>query len=215
MKKNYKLLMDCEIEKIKKTMKRPSLLLHACCAPCSSAVLETLNEYFNITLYFYNPNIYPESEYDFRYKELKRLCDEMGLCEVNVICEKYNNEEFEKIARGLEDLPECSERCEKCYRLRLKKSFIYAKENGYDYVTTTLSVSPHKNAQWLNEIGLKLENEYNIKYLCSDFKKNEGYKRSCQLSAQYNLYRQNYCGCIYSKRYAEKRLKQDGGRNDY
>ncbi|MBE7027818.1 MAG: epoxyqueuosine reductase QueH [Ruminococcaceae bacterium] len=215
MKKNYKLFMDCEIEKIKKAGLKPSLLLHACCAPCSSAVLETLNEYFNITLYFYNPNIYPESEYDFRYKELNRLRDEMGLSKVNVIYEKYNNEEFEEIARGLEDLPECSERCEKCYRLRLSKSFLYARENGYDYVTTTLSVSPHKNAQWLNEIGISLENEFSVKYLCSDFKKNEGYKRSCQLSLEYNLYRQNYCGCIYSKRYAEKKLKQDGGRNDY
>lgn len=203
MKKNYKLLMDAEIENIKNCQKKPTLLLHACCAPCSSAVLEVLHDYFNITLYFYNPNIYPESEFYFRAEELEKLLQKMKLEDVSVLKAEYDNDKFEEITKGLEMLKEGGARCEKCYRLRLEKSVSYAKENGFDYVTTTLSISPHKNAMWLNEIGIELSKEYNIKYLCSDFKKGEGYKRSCQLSKEYNLYRQNYCGCIYSKQYAE------------
>ncbi len=203
IKKNYKILMDEEIKKIKALDKKPTLLLHACCAPCSSAVLESLREHFLITLYFYNPNISPEGEFVFRLDELKRLVAEMGMNTTEVISPLYNPEEFYDIAKGLESLPEGSERCAKCYRLRLEKSVLYAKENGFDYVTTTLSISPYKNAQWLNEIGLELSEKYGVKYLFSDFKKGNGYKRSCQLSEEFNLYRQNYCGCIYSKKQAD------------
>ena len=199
MKINYKLRMDAEIEKIKKTEVKPTLLLHACCAPCSSAVLENLSKYFNITLFFYNPNISPESEFLFRLDELNRLACEMDLNEINVIAPEYDNSEFESVVKGMENLAEGGERCRKCYRLRLEKSVIYASDNQFDYVTTTLSISPHKNAQWLNEIGLELCEKYSMKYLCSDFKKDEGYKRSCYLSNKYNLYRQDYCGCVYSK----------------
>jgi len=199
MKVNYKLKMDAEIENIKKSGLKPKLLLHACCAPCSSAVLEQLCDVFEITLFFYNPNISPESEFTFRLEELERLTNEMDLSDIRIIAPPYDNSEFENIAKGMEDIPEGGARCAKCYRLRLEKTVAYAKENGFDYVTTTLSISPYKNAQWLNEIGLELAERYGVKYLCSDFKKGEGYKRSCTLSAQYNLYRQNYCGCIYSK----------------
>ena len=199
IKKNYKLLMDEEIERIKVSGKKPALLLHACCAPCSSAVLEQLKEYFDITVFFYNPNISPESEFVFRLDELKKLVDEMGIDTTKVISPLYNPDEFYDIAKGLESLPEGSERCARCYKLRLERSFLYAKENGFDYVTTTLSISPYKNAQWLNEIGAELSEKYGVKYLFSDFKKGDGYKRSMELSTLYNLYRQNYCGCIYSK----------------
>ncbi len=201
---NYKKLMDKEIEKISGLEKKPSLLLHACCAPCSSAVLELLCEYFDITLYFYNPNISPESEFTFRLEELKRLTAAMELADVTVVAPPYDSREFEAIAIGLEDLPEGGARCEKCYRLRLDKSIAYAKENGFDYVTTTLSISPYKNARWLNEIGCELGEHYGVTYLVSDFKKGEGYKRSCFLSKEYDLYRQNYCGCTYSKQFADK-----------
>lgn len=198
MKINYKILMDKEIEYIKTLGKKPTLLLHACCAPCSSAVLEVLEKTFDITLFFYNPNISPESEFTFRLDELKRLIPEMGLS-ADVVAPLYDNEEFESVIKGMETLPEGGERCRACYRLRLDKSVSYAEENGFDYVTTTLSISPHKNAAWLNEIGQELVAKYDVKYLVSDFKKGEGYKRSCTLAEKYKLYRQNYCGCIYSK----------------
>ncbi len=198
MKINYKILMDKEIEYIKTLGKKPKLLLHACCAPCSSAVLENLSEYFDITLFFYNPNISPEEEFAFRLEELKRFVPEMGLS-AEVVSPPYDNEEFETVIKGMETLPEGGERCMVCYRLRLEKSVSYAKENAFDYVTTTLSISPYKNARWLNEIGYELGEKYGIKYLVSDFKKGDGYKRSCALSEKYNLYRQNYCGCVYSK----------------
>lgn len=199
MKVNYKLIMDKEIELAKNAGIKPTLLLHACCAPCSSAVLELLSEVFDITLFFYNPNISPESEFIFRLYELKRLVNEMDLKDIDVVAPKYDNSEFEAIVKGMEDIPEGGARCEKCYRLRLSKSVSYAKEKGFDYVTTTLSISPYKNAQWLNEIGKELAEQYGVKYLLSDFKKGDGYKRSCILSNEYNLYRQNYCGCVYSK----------------
>ena len=190
--------MDKEIEYIKTLGKKPKLLLHACCAPCSSAVLENLAEIFDITLFFYNPNISPEEEFTFRLEELRRLVPEMGLS-ADVVSPPYDNEEFESVIKGMETLPEGGERCKACYRLRLEKSVSFAKENGFDYVTTTLSISPYKNAQWLNEIGKEMGEKYGVKYLFSDFKKGDGYKRSCALSENYNLYRQNYCGCVYSK----------------
>ncbi len=199
MKVNYKKIFDEEINKIKALSKKPTLLLHACCAPCSSAVLELLNEIFDITLFFYNPNIYPKEEFVFRLDELKRLTKAMGFDKIDTVSPEYDPGEFEAIAKGMENLPEGGGRCAKCYRLRLEKAAAYAKENKSDYFTTTLSISPYKNASWLNEIGLELQEQYGICYLCSDFKKGDGYKRSCTLSQEYNLYRQNYCGCVYSK----------------
>lgn len=204
MKINYQKIMEQEIEKIKDNQNKPTLLLHACCAPCTSAVLEYLDKYFDVTLFFYNPNIAPESEFDFRLEELKRLVVEMKLQNINIVTPQYNPKEFENMAEGLHAIPEGGARCKKCYRLRLRAAVEYAAENHFDYVTTTLSVSPHKNADWLNEIGIELSESCGAKYLCSDFKKKEGYKRSIELSRQYNLYRQNYCGCVYSKRFADQ-----------
>lgn len=206
-KKNYSLILENTINENKKAELRPSLLLHACCAPCSSYVLEYLSAHFDITLLFYNPNISPKEEYDFRAKELQRLIGEMPLpAGIKIITEEYAPEEFYQIAKGLEDLAEGGERCKKCYELRLSRTADLAKKLGFDYFTTTLSISPYKNAEWLNTIGENLANAVGIKYLFSDFKKKNGYKRSCELSEQYDLYRQNYCGCEFSKRVAK--LKQ-------
>lgn len=197
---NYQNETDRQLEYIKALPHRPSLLLHACCAPCSSYVLEYLNGYFDITLYFYNPNISPKEEYDYRLKELKKLVMEMPLEDnVNIIDGRYTPELFESTAKGKEDEKEGGSRCYDCYSLRLKKAYEAAKKGGFDYFTTTLSISPYKNAEWLNTIGKGLEKENGPKWLFSDFKKKNGYKRSCELSAQYGLYRQNFCGCIYSK----------------
>lgn len=184
---------------------RKRLLLHACCAPCSSYVLEYLTKYFDIDLFYYNPNISPYPEYEKRISELKRLITEMPLNgNATIIDGKYDPERFADIANGLEALPEGGERCFKCYRLRMEEAAKTASEQGYDYFTTTLSISPHKNAEKINEIGQELEQKYRVKYLYADFKKRDGYKRSIQLSREYGLYRQNYCGCIYSKTAAEK-----------
>lgn len=199
--------MQKEIEYTKTLPQKPTLLLHACCAPCSSAVLEVLVEHFDITIFFYNPNISPKSEFDYRLEELHRLLVEMNLTEINIISPDYDESEFLNIAKGQETLPEGGARCKDCYRLRLEKTAEHAKKGGFDYFTTTLSVSPYKNAQALNEIGGALGEEYGVKYLLSDFKKGDGYKRSCQLSREYNLYRQNYCGCVFSKAQAEEREK--------
>lgn len=189
-----------ELEKIinSNSGKKPSLLLHACCAPCSSYVLEYLNSHFDITLFFYNPNIYPKEEYQKRLDELKRLVQEMEL-EIKIIEADYEPNEFFEISKGLEKLPERSERCKKCYRLRLEKAADQAQKGGYDYFCTTLSISPHKNAEWINEIGNELSDTYGIQFLPSDFKKKNGYIRSIELSRKYNLYRQNFCGCVFSK----------------
>ena len=184
--------------------RKPTLLLHACCAPCSSYVLEYLSQYFSITLFFYNPNIAPKEEYRFRAEELKHLVGEMELpSPIQVLEGAYEPEAFTAIAAGLEDLPEGGSRCQKCYRLRLRKTAELAKKLGFDYYTTTLSISPYKNAEWLNEIGVEEGNRLGVRYLPSDFKKRNGYKRSCELSVQYGLYRQDYCGCIYSRRAAK------------
>ncbi|MDO5398025.1 MAG: epoxyqueuosine reductase QueH [bacterium] len=207
MKQNYQIILEREIKKITDAKRRPRLLMHACCAPCSSYVMEYLASVFDMTMYFYNPNISPESELIFRGSELERLIHEMPLSgHVELIRAEYEHERFIEIARGMEQLPEGGERCFKCYELRLRKTAEYAKENGFEYFSTTLSISPHKNSQKLNEIGSELSEEYGIPYLFSDFKKRGGYKRSCELSAEYNLYRQNYCGCIYSKAQSIKSL---------
>ncbi len=203
---NYQLILDKEIEKIKASANKPTLLLHACCAPCSSYVLEYLSQIFKITLYFYNPNISPEKEYIFRLDELKRLTGEMlPESDIEVVNAEYEPELFYEMAKGMEEMKEGGERCFKCYEMRLKKAASAAKDGGYDYFTTTLSISPHKNAQKLNEIGKMLSDEYGVSYLFSDFKKKGGYKRSCELSQQFGLYRQDYCGCVYSKAEALKR----------
>ncbi len=203
LKQNFSLMTEAEIEKIKQSGSKPSLLLHVCCAPCSSYVLEYLSSYFSITLYYYNPNISPESEYLFRLEELRRLLSEFSAGkDVNILPCEYDPLSFINIAKGLEDLPEGGERCKKCYHLRLEKTAQAAKEKQFDYFTTTLSISPYKNAQWLNDIGAELSKEYAVQYLFSDFKKKNGYKRSIELSKEYDLYRQDYCGCAYSKRQA-------------
>ena len=205
-KKNYSLILEQTIKACRAEGKRPTLLLHACCAPCSSYVLEYLCEHFEITLLFYNPNISPEEEYIFRERELRRLIGEMPLPSgIKVISEEYDPQEFYNIAKGLEDLREGGERCKRCYELRLSRSAKLAKELGFDYFTTTLSISPYKNAEWLNTIGKAQADAHSVKYLFSDFKKKNGYKRSCELSEQYGLYRQNYCGCEFSKRQAESK----------
>ena len=177
--------------------KKPSLLLHACCAPCSSYVLEYLSPHFEITLFFSNPNISPEEEYQKRLCELKRLVLEMGLS-VKIIEDDYSPEDFFDMSKGLETLPEGGERCRKCYQLRLHKTAARAKQGGFDYFCTTLSISPYKNAQWINEIGEELSKEFCVPFLPSDFKKKNGYKRSIELSRKYDLYRQNFCGCVFS-----------------
>ncbi len=197
---NYQKELDKLLIKLKKEERVPTLLLHCCCAPCSSYVLEYLSEYFKITVFFYNPNIDPESEYTKRILELQRLIASMNLKHpVSFIAGQYDSERFYEMAKGLETVKEGGERCFKCYELRLREAAEIAKEGEFEYFTTTLSISPHKNAQKLNEIGQRLGEEYGVEYLLSDFKKKNGYKRSIELSEEYGLYRQNYCGCVFSK----------------
>jgi predicted adenine nucleotide alpha hydrolase (AANH) superfamily ATPase len=208
-KENYSLLLEKTLDEAVKSGARPSLLLHACCAPCSSYVLEYLAKYFDITVFFFNPNISPESEYEFRLSELRRLVCEMPLpSSVKVMNGRYDPSEFYEMAKGLEELPEGGSRCKGCYSLRLSETARVAKENGFDYFTTTLSISPYKNAEWLNSIGKEEGEKYGVDYLFSDFKKKNGYKRSCILSTEYGLYRQDYCGCEFSKKATEKRKQE-------
>ena len=198
---NYQKILDLKLKEIKNSRTIPTLLLHACCAPCSSYVLEYLSNYFKITIYYYNPNIHPENEYKRRIEELKKFLTEFKTTnKVNLIEASYIPNEYFNAVKGLEDLGEKSNRCYECYKLRMNEAAKYAKENNYDYFTTTLSISPYKISSWINEIGEELQNKYNINYLYADFKKKNGYKRSLELSKKYNLYRQDYCGCIYSKR---------------
>lgn len=225
---NYYIHFAKQLEKIDKENKK-KLLLHACCCPCSSHCLEVLSQHnFEITIFFYNPNIDEKEEYMKRYEELIRFTKEADFAKnVKIVDGGYDPEVFFDMAKGLEDLPERGKRCYLCYEMRLKKTFEYAKENGYDYFSTTLSISPFKNAEWLNEIGKRLESEDSlestsgerlenvecadaknadgVKFLYSDFKKKNGYKRSIELSEEYNLYRQNYCGCIFSKQERERK----------
>ena len=194
---NYNL----ECEKILNSINlehKPSLLLHSCCAPCSSAVLERISKYFKITILFYNPNITDYEEYLKRKEELKRLIKDVGY-DIKIMDCDYDKEKFISLALGLENKKEGDIRCYKCYKLRLEKTAMEARNNNFDYFTTTLSISPYKNSKWLNEIGEELALKYNINYLYADFKKKNGYKRSIELSNIYHLYRQDYCGCIYSK----------------
>ncbi len=194
MKTNYQIIMENIINNLKN---KPNLLLHACCGVCSSSVLEKLYPYFNITVLYYNPNIYPEEEYNKRLDTLKKLIKKT---KYNIKIKEigYDSDKFDKISIGLENEKEGGERCTKCFYLRLEETAKLAKKENYDYFCTTLSVSPYKDSQKLNKIGKILEEKYDIKYLYSDFKKKEGYKRSNELSKEYKLYRQNYCGCKYS-----------------
>lgn len=209
MKENYQKILDKTICNIIRENRIPSLLLHSCCAPCSSYVLEYLAQFFDITIFYYNPNISPEEEFIKRALEQRRLIEEMPLKRpVKFIEGNYDSERFFEIAKGLEHAKEGGERCFKCYRLRLEETAKIAKQNNFDYFTTTLSISPLKNARVLNAIGGELGEKYDVRYLFSDFKKKEGYKRSCELSRIYSLYRQNYCGCVYSKAEALRREKR-------
>ncbi|MEG0825955.1 MAG: epoxyqueuosine reductase QueH [Bacilli bacterium] len=196
---NYQL----ELEKIIKENEgtTPTLLLHSCCGPCSSYVLEYLSKYFKITILYYNPNIDTLFEYNKRYNEQIRIIKELPVInKISIIEVPYNNLEYLNYIKGLEQELEGGSRCSKCYLLRLEKTAQLALKNKFEYFTTTLTVSPYKNANKINEIGQMLEKKYHISYLYSDFKKKEGYKRSIILSKEYNLYRQDYCGCIFSKK---------------
>lgn len=205
---NYQLELEKIIKENSNNNIVPTLLLHSCCAPCSSYVIEYLSSYFKITVYYYNPNISPFEEYNKRVKEEIRLIKEMPTkYEVKFIEGDYDNDKYNELCNGLENELEGGKRCSKCYNLRLEKTAQIALKNKFEYFATTLTVSPYKNAQKLNQIGFELSKKYNINYLPSDFKKNNGYKRSIELSKIYNLYRQNYCGCIYSKRISEIKNK--------
>ena len=189
MKIDYNLKMKDQISQLSG---KPRLLLHVCCAPCSSAVIERLKEHFNITLYYFNPNTYPQNEYILRAEQFAKLTD-LPL----VVCE-YDHKQFLKAIEGLEDMQEGGERCQKCIGLRMGKSFEYAKANNFDFVTTTLSISPHKDTQFINNCGEELQQKYGVAYLYGDFKKENGYLNSINLSKQFDLYRQDYCGCEFS-----------------
>ena len=182
---------------IKNLDNKPRLLVHACCAPCSSHTLLLLKNYFDIDVFYSNDNIYPYSEYEHRLNEILDFTKKID-SSINVLYDEYNEDDYNNAVKGLEHLGEKTKRCYECYKLRMEKTAKFAKENNYDYFTTTLSISPHKIERWINEIGYDLENKYNVKYLYSNFKKEDGYKHSIELSKEYNLYRQDYCGCKYS-----------------
>lgn len=202
---NYQQLLDKELEKLTAEGRIPSLLLHSCCAPCSSYTLEYLSQHFEMTVFYYNPNIYPEEEYLRRVEEQKRFIAEFPAAHpIKLIIGSYDPREFFGAVKGLEHVPEGGERCFECYRLRLEKTARLAAEQGFEYFTTTLSISPYKNAAKLGEIAAELSGIYKVKALPTDLKKREGYKRSIELSKQYGLYRQDYCGCIFSKQEREK-----------
>ena len=195
MKENYQIILDKTLKSLKE---RKKLLLHSCCGPCSSYVLNYLTNYFDITVYYYNPNIHPKKEYLKRMNEQKRLIKELNNPGITFLNANYNSNDYFKRVKGFEELEEGSIRCHICFHLRMEKAAKYALANNFDYFATTLSVSPYKNSMVLNDIGLQLEEDLNIKYLQADFKKKEGYKKSIMLSKEYSLYRQEYCGCIYS-----------------
>lgn len=218
-KRNYQRELEQSIQKIQQRGgEAPKLLLHSCCAPCSSYVLEYLSQFFQITVLYYNPNIYPQEEYDMRVEEQKTFIERFSkkaseqtepdrkFLAIDFVEGRYEKERFYQAVKGLEDIPEGGERCFQCYELRLREAAEYALRLGMDYFTTTLSISPLKNADRLNEIGERLAKEYGIAYLSSDFKKKNGYKRSVELSQEYGMYRQDYCGCIFSKQEREKKL---------
>lgn len=210
--RNYTKELERLIQKLQQEGKVPRLLLHACCAPCSSAVLEYLSQYFAITLLYYNPNIAPLEEYQKREAELRRLVSQMKFIHpVELLPCQYDGQAFVQAARGLEGEPEGGKRCEACFRLRLRYAAQEAARLRFDYYTTTLSISPMKNAPLLNQLGEEIGREFGVAHLPSDFKKKDGYKRSVQLSKEYDLYRQDYCGCAFSKaqRQREKEEREE------
>lgn len=199
-KVNYQLETDKIIKDVLNKGTAPSLMLHSCCAPCSSYTLEYLSQFFCITVFYYNPNISPEEEFEKRFNEQKRLIEALpAKNKISLVKGEYNPDEFFEISRGLENAKEGGERCFECYRLRLEKTAQFAKQMGFDYFCTTLSISPLKNSQKINEIGFETAEKYGVSWLPSDFKKKEGFKRSIELSREYDLYRQDFCGCIFSK----------------
>ena len=206
-RRNYQRELEAVIKENESKSRVPRLLLHSCCAPCSSYVLEYLSDYFEITVFYYNPNISPAEDYEKRAAEQQHLIRELPAKHpIHLVVGAYEPERFYAVSRGLEQVPEGGERCFRCFRLRLEEAAKMAAEGGFDYFATTLTISPLKNAQKLNEIGEELSELYKVEHLPSDFKKKNGYKRSVELSALYGLYRQNYCGCVFSKRDAEERL---------
>lgn len=202
---NYNIKMKEEIDKLDS---KARLLLHSCCAPCSTQVIKRLMENFNIEVFFFNPNIYPKDEYMKRLEEQRRLVNEMGL-DYRVVDIGFKDELFYESIKGLEHLGEGSERCNNCFELRLRETAKYARENNFDYFATTLTISPMKNAQVINKIGEKTAEEYGVKFLYSDFKKENGFKKSIEISKDFDLYRQDYCGCVFSKRERDERLKEN------
>lgn len=208
MKQNYQLLLDQTIQRLQGENRVPKLLLHSCCAPCSSYVLEYLSNYFYITVFYYNPNIYPDEEYTKRVEEQKRFIEKLPTkYPVSFVEGDFEKNLFYDRIKGLEQEPEGGRRCEVCFELRLERTAALAKEMGMDYFTTTLSISPMKNAQLLGEIGQRLSEKYQVAYLMSDFKKKNGYKRSVELSSAYGMYRQDYCGCVFS--YQERQRQKE------
>ncbi len=211
MKINYELEMQKELDIIGKNSGK-KLLIHSCCAPCSCAILEYLKEYLDISIYFYNPNITEKEEYIIRLKEQFTFNDEMNF-KMNIIEGEYNpKDDFINIIKGLENEKEGGARCYKCYRLRMEATAKKAKELGFDYFSTVLSISPLKKSQWINEIGIELEEKYGVKFLRGDFKKKSRYLRSVELSKEHDLYRQDYCGCIYSKLERMEKVKENEER---
>ncbi len=206
---NYNKIMEEKLVEIKDSGKIPSILLHSCCAPCSSHVIDTLTNYFNITILYYNPNIEPLEEYEKRKQEEIRFINEYpAKNQLNIMDCDHENNKYHETIKGLEQEREGGARCIKCYFLRLEKTAMLAKRSNFDYFATTLTVSPLKNSAKLNEIGEYLSEKYDIKYLYSDFKKKEGYKHSIEMAKEYDLYRQDYCGCIYSKKERELQKQQ-------
>ena len=206
---NYQKVLEETIAKHQAGGEVPTLLLHSCCAPCSSYCLEYLSNYFYITVFYYNPNIYPEEEYKKRVKEQQRFIEQLpAKYQISFVEGNFETKRFYEAVKGLEDCKEGGERCFICYKLRLEETAKLAKSMGVDYFTTTLSISPLKNAAKLNEIGVQLEKKYGIKYLNSDFKKKNGYKRSVELSEEYGMYRQYYCGCVFSKNQRDKEIAE-------
>ena len=200
---NYNKVMEDIIKKIDMEEKKPRLLLQVCCGPCSTEVIERLRDHFDMDLYFYNPMIYPRAELDKRAENLKIVADKAKF-EGELIIPENDMSDFREVAKKRKDDKEFGPSCYDCYELRLDETARFAKEKGYDYFTTSLSISPYKNSQWLNEIGEKLEEKYQVKYLYADFKKKNGYKNSIELSKEYGIYRQDYCGCIFSKKEMEE-----------
>ena len=200
LKIDYQQKLTEILKEIEQFNRVPSLLIHACCAPCSSYVIQYLSNHFDITLYYYNPNIFPHDEYSRRLNELKTFLQELPTKNpIKFIEKSYQPDDYYNVINELSHLGERSKRCYECYKLRMEHAAYVAKENDFDFFTTTLSISPHKVSNWINEIGDNLQTEYSIRYLFADFKKNNGYLKSLELSQEYNLYRQDYCGCEFSK----------------